>query len=95
MSNKFLELAKKSEELQAELSKVNEELLNEMKGMEVGKLIQDPETLAVYKVYVPSGTFISYKPLDYKRTNLEGEKGGGPSVLAKKEAEELGFKLKL
>lgn len=94
MSNKFLELAKKSEELQAELSKVNEELLNEMKGMEVGKLIQDPETLAVYKVYVPNGTFISYKPLDYKRTNLEGEKGGGPSVLAKKEAEEAGFVLK-
>lgn len=94
MSNRFLELAKKSEELQAELSKVNEELLNEMKGMELGKLIQDPETLAVYKVYVPSGTFISYKPLDYKRTNLEGEKGGGPSVLAKKEAEEAGFVLK-
>lgn len=94
MSSKFFELAKKSEALQAELSKVNEELATEMKGMELGKLIQDPETMAVYKVYVPTGTFVSFKPLDYKRTNLEGEKGGGPSVLAKKEAEEAGFVLK-
>jgi hypothetical protein len=92
--NKFLELAKKSEKLQEELTKLNEELQIEMKTLAVGQYVQDPETLAVYKIIVPTGTFVSFKPLDYKRTNIEGEKGGGPSVLAKKEAEEAGFVLK-
>jgi hypothetical protein len=95
MSSKFLELAKKSEKLLEELKKTQEELDAEMKLIGLEKYIQDPDTLAVYKIIEPNGTFISFKKIDYKRTNLEGEKGGGPSVLAKKEAEELGFKLKL
>lgn len=94
MSSKFLELAKKSEKLLEELKKTQEELDTEMKLIGLEKYIQDPDTLAVYKIIEPNGTFISFKKIDYKRTNLEGEKGGGPSVLAKKEAEELGFKLK-
>lgn len=92
--SKFIELAKKSEKLAEELRKVNEELEAEMKALPMGQMVQDPETMAVYKIYEPSGTFISFKKIDFKRTNLEGEKGGGPSVLAKKEAEEKGFVLK-
>lgn len=94
MSSKFLELAKKSEKLIEELKKTQEELDAEMKLIGIDTYLQDPETLAVYKIVEPTGTFMSYKKIDYKRTNLEGEKGGGPSVLAKKEAEEAGFVLK-
>lgn len=94
MSSKFLELAKKSEKLLEELKKAQTELEAEMIAVGLDKYVQDPETLAVYKIIVPSGTFVSFKQIDYKRTNIEGEKGGGPSVLAKKEAEEAGFVLK-
>lgn len=94
MSSKFLELAKKSEKLLEEYNKNQVELEAEMISIGLEKYIQDPETMAVYKIHVPNGTFISFKQIDYKRTNMEGEKSGGPSVLAKKEAEEQGFSLK-
>jgi len=92
--SKFLELAKKFEKLQEEMNKTREDLEGEMINIGLEKYIQDPDTLAVYKIIVPTGTFVSFRQIDYKRTNLDGEKGGGPSVLAKKEAEEKGFILK-
>lgn len=94
MSGKFLELAKRAEKLYDELKQTQEELAAEMRVLGVEKYIQDPETLAVYKTIKPTGTFVSFKDIDYKRTLMEGEKGGGPTVLAKKEAEEQGFVLK-
>ena len=94
MSSKFLELAKKSEKLLDEYKKNQAELEAEMISIGLEKYIQDPETMAVYKIHVPSGTFMPYKQIDYKRTNVGDEKAGGPSVLSKKEAEEQGFSLK-
>lgn len=91
---KFVELANELEVLAAQADAKRQELEAVMLELGEGALAQDPETLAVYKVIVPTGTFISFRKIDYKRTNKEGEKGGGPSVLAKKEAEEAGFVLK-
>jgi hypothetical protein len=41
------------------------------------------------KIEVPSGTFVEFKKIGYKRTAKSGEKGG--SVLSKSEAESMGF----
>ena len=89
---KFVELAKKYEKQQEEISATREELTAVMAALGVDTYAQDPETLAVYKIIKPLGTFTYYRDIDYKRTALEGERGG--TVLAKKEAEEAGFILK-
>lgn len=89
---KFVELAKKMEKQQEELNATREELTAVMTALGLDTYAQDPETLAVYKIIKPLGTFTYYKDIDYKRTALEGERGG--TVLAKKEAEEAGFNLK-
>jgi hypothetical protein len=87
----FIELAKKYENAKQDL-KVLQQQLELMMTMEgVDTYHQDPETGAVYKIYVPEGTFISFKKIDYKRTALTGEKGG--TVLSKSEAESKGFTL--
>ena len=91
--SKFIELAKKLEAIEKERDVVREELEKEMLEIGIDALVQDPDTKAVYKTYRPTGTFISFREIDYKRTNLPGEKGGGPSVLSKKEAQEAGFEL--
>jgi hypothetical protein len=89
---KFLETAKYLEQLSEKKEEVRAELEGLMKTMGEGAYVQDPETLVVYKVIKPNGTFIYFRDLDYKRTALEGERGG--TVLSKKEAEEAGFVLK-
>lgn len=89
---KFVQLAKELEKLDAERSAKRDELEATMKELGLDTYAQDPETLAVYKIIKPTGTFISFREIDYKRTALEGERGG--TVLAKKEAEEAGFQLK-
>jgi len=86
---KFIAAAKYYELQEAKLKEAKSELEGLMNELGVGTYIQDPDTTAVYKVVKPTGTFIFYKEIDYKRTALEGEKGG--NVLAKKEAEEQGF----
>lgn len=86
----FLFLAKKQEKLKEELSQISAELTNTMLSMEVGSAFQDPETLAVYKIVKPKGTFMYYKDLDYVRTSLGDESSG---TLSKKEALSLGFVL--
>lgn len=89
---KFVELAKRYEKSKEEQDQIREELESVMKELGVGAYVQDPETLAVYKIIKPDGTFIYYRDIQYKRTALEGERGG--TVLSKKEAEEAGFILK-
>ncbi len=88
---KFVELARYYEELKERLNAVREELDSVMLDLNCDHYVQDPSTLAVYKIYKPQGTFVSFRNLDYKRTSLEGEKGGGSTVLSKKEAQEAGF----
>jgi hypothetical protein len=86
----FLELARKYEELKKDLSDVRKNLDEAMLQLGVGIYLQDPETLAVYKLVKPTGTFTYYKEIDYERTVLEGERRGS---LSKKEAEEAGYTL--
>ena len=88
----FLNLAKDLEAKQKEINTVREQLEAAMQALGVGTLLQDPMTGVVYKIEVPKGGFVYFKHIDYKRTALEGEKGG--TVLAKKEAEEAGFILR-
>ena len=88
----FVQLAKKLEKQQEEINTTREELTSVMTALGLETYAQDPDTLAVYKIIKPLGTFTYYKEIDYKRTALEGERGG--TVLAKKEAEEAGFNLK-
>lgn len=88
----FIGLAQKYEQMAEELKKVRELLEESMRDMGIDSYAQDKNTLAVYKIIKPQGTFIYYRDIDYKRTALEGEKGG--TVLSKKEAEEAGFTLK-
>ena len=90
--DRFVQLAKELEKMDAERSAKRDELEAVMKELGMDTYAQDPETLAVYKIIKPTGTFISFREIDYKRTALEGERGG--TVLAKKEAEEAGFVLK-
>lgn len=85
----FVELAKKFEKAQEELNLMREQLIAAMTDLGLDKYAQDPETGAVYKIFKPKGTFTYYRDIDYKRTALEGEKGGTP--LSKKEAQEAGF----
>lgn len=91
---KFLELARYYEELKEKLSEVSEQLTVAMKDLGFDTYVQDPESHVVYKIVKPTGTFVEYKEVSFKRTLKEGEKGGGATVLAKKEAEEQGFNLK-
>ena len=88
---KFVELAKQYEKLSAELDKVREELTAAMLDVGIGNYVQDPETMAVYQVHKPRGSYVFYKDVDYKRTNIGEEKGGGGTVLSKKEAQGAGF----
>lgn len=89
---KFIELAKKIEKQQEEINSTREELTAVMTALGIDQYAQDPETLLVYKIIKPQGTFMYYKDIDYKRTAKEGERGG--TVLAKSEAQEAGFVLK-
>jgi len=88
----FIKLAKEYETQKDLLDTIREELEVAANDLGVDRYAQDPETGAVYKVIRPEGTFVSYRAIGFKRTALEGERGG--TVLSKKEAEEAGFVLK-
>lgn len=82
--------------LAGEIEGIKEQLKFKQKQLEeilialgINTYHQDPVSGAVYKVYAPDGTFISFKKIDIKRTALPGEVGG--TVLSKKEAQENGF----
>lgn len=89
--SKFLELAKYHEQLKEKLDEVRTEMATALVGLGLGTVLQDPDTLTVYKVVKPQGRFVYYYDLDYVRTAQDGERAG---TLSKKEAESLGFVLK-
>lgn len=90
---KFLELAKYAEQLKEKTDQVRTELTAIMVQLQMhGDVVfQDPDTLTVYKIVKPNGTFMYYRDVDYVRTAQTGERAG---TLSKKEAEALGFVLK-
>lgn len=85
----FLKLAKETEKMHEDLKMKYAELKTAMEELKIGTYLQDPETLTVYKIIQPTGTYVEFRNIDYKRTALDGERGG--SVLSKKEAELQGF----
>lgn len=85
----LVEAAKNYEKAVEALNAAREQLNAAAADLGIDKYAQDPETRAVYKVIKPTGTFTYYRDIDYKRTAMEGEKGG--VVLSKKEAQEAGF----
>lgn len=89
----FITLAQKYEQEVEKLNELRERLNAAMADVGVGNYAQCLNTLAVYKIYEPTGTFVSFKKLDYKRTNVGDEKRGGSTVLSKKDAQEAGFDL--
>lgn len=88
----FIDLAKQYERVSQERDAIRDELNVAMLALGYDKYAQDPETRAVYKTVKPNGTFVYYRDIDYKRTALDGERGG--TVLSKKEAQEAGFDVK-
>lgn len=88
----FIKLAKEYETQKDLAETIREELEQSMLALGYDKYAQDPETGAVYKTVKPEGTFVAYRNITFKRTALDGERGG--TVLSKKEAEEAGFNLK-
>lgn len=93
-ADQLFTLAGEIENIKEQLRQKQEQLEQVLLALGVDTYYQDPINNVVYKVYKPSGTFVSYKNLDFKRTNLPGETGGGSSVLSKKEAQEKGFAVK-
>lgn len=89
LEKRFFDLATESERLKEQQKKISEELSVVMDQLKIGTYLQDPTTGLVYKIEVPNGTFIEFKKIGYKRTAKPGEKGG--TVLAKSEAESMGF----
>jgi hypothetical protein len=90
LQQKFLELAKKREELAKQMKLLNQDLASAMRDLALGEMFQDPADGVVYQIIIPSGTFIEYKNVDYIRTRREGEAKGSLSM---KEAEAAGFVL--
>lgn len=86
----FISLAKKMEDLKRQLKEVQEPLQIVMAEIGLGSHFQDPTTGTVFEIVKPSGTFVSFKELDYERTRLEGESKGSLSM---KRAQELGYKI--
>ncbi len=91
LQDQLFTLAGEIEQIKDNLKAKQAQLEQVLQALGVNTYHQDEITGAVFKVYVPEGTFVSFKKIDYKRTSLPGEKGG--TVLSKAEAESMGFKL--
>lgn len=91
LQERFLELSKQYEELKTQMKQLKPEMQKIMLELGEGAHFQDPDTQLVYKIEVPTGTFIAFDPISYVRTKAPEEKRGS---LAKSEAVKLGYSLK-
>lgn len=87
---KFLEISKRYETLKEEMKALKPTLQELMTDIGVGTMFQDKESGLVYRIEVPTGTYISFDPISYSRTKKVGEDKGS---LSKKDAEAAGFVL--
>lgn len=87
---RFLDAAKKYEEVVDQLKAAREELDLAMQGLGLNTFVQCPDTKIVFQVVKPNGTFMYYRDLDYIRTKKEGERAGTLSI---KKAQEAGFEV--
>ena len=87
---KFLEISKRYETLKEEMKALKPTLQELMTEIGVDAMFQDSETGLVYRIEVPTGTYISFDPITYARTKKVGEDKGS---LSKKDAEAAGYTL--
>ena len=85
---KFLEISKRLEILREEVKALKPTLEELMLEIGVGSMFQDTETMLVYLIEEPTGTFITFDKVAYKRTKKVGEVKGS---LSKSDAEAAGF----
>lgn len=88
--NKFLELSKRYEVLKEEMKALKPTLQELMTEIGVDSMFQDSTTGLVYRIEIPTGTYVSFDPISYSRTKKVGEDKGS---LSKKDAEAAGFVL--
>lgn len=87
---KFLEISKRIEVLKEEMKALSPTLEELMLELGEDAIFQDSDTGLVYKIEVPTGTYIEFKKISYVRTKKAGEFKGS---LSKAEAEAAGFVL--
>lgn len=95
MERKYLEeslvnLSLQKERLKKEMEETNSKLDEVLKGLGLGHMFQAPDG-TVFRVSKPTGTYISFREIDYDRTRREGEKSGSLSLT---DARNAGFEVK-
>ena len=85
VQKKLVELSYKKDELKKQYEDLNKQLEEVLNILGVNHFFKDDEG-TVYKVVVPTGSFISFKHIDFVRTRRGMEKVGSLSL---KEAEKL------
>lgn len=87
---KFIELAKKKEDLLEQLKELTPVLEGTMVSLGLNTYHQDKATGIVYKIIKPLGKFTHFSDIDYTRTKKSMDETSS-GRLAKSEAEEYGF----
>lgn len=87
---KLIALTKELEVLKDAYKAKAKEVQALLEQFEEGAYLQDPIDKTVFKVIVPTGTFVEFRKIDYIRTRRTGEKRGELSL---KEAKEAGFEV--
>lgn len=95
MEKKYLEetlvtLSLQKEKLKKEMEEINGKLEEALKGLGIGHMFQAQDG-TVFRVSKPTGTYISFREIDYDRTRREGEKSGSLSLT---DARAAGFEVK-
>jgi hypothetical protein len=83
----LVRLVEYKEALKAQMKDTDVQLEAVLKTLGLNYSFQAPDGV-VYKVTKPTGTYISFKEIDYARTRKVGEAKGS---LSKTEAKELGY----
>lgn len=86
---KIVSLIEAREELTKNLKAVHAELDPLLRTEGEGAMFQDTEGI-VYRISVPTGTFVEFRTIGYDRTRKKGEVKG---TLSMKDAEAAGFVL--
>jgi len=86
----FLSTVRVYEQKKEELEDIRTKLEENLKQLQIGEYIQDPETKLVYRIHEPKGRFVYYESVSYQRTAKEGESAG---TVSKKDALAAGFTL--
>lgn len=88
---RFLAASKEHEALKEKMKASKAELIEAMSALGSNAHFQDPIDGTIFKIVIPTGTFISFDRIGYERTKREDEIKGSLSV---KKAQELGYTVK-